>query len=82
VYCGDLGADDVRVELYADARGEDSPVCVQMTRAAGLTASDGYSIYSAAVGATRAPIDFTVRVLPERAGVAIPLEASHILWQR
>ena len=37
---------------------------------------------SAAVPVVRLPADYTVRVIPYRDGVAIPLEDAQILWQR
>jgi starch phosphorylase len=32
--------------------------------------------------ATRPATDYTARVIPNKDGVAIPLEAAQILWQR
>jgi starch phosphorylase len=43
--------------------------------------SGGY-VYSAAVSAARPVGDYTARVIPRCDGVAIPLEAAQILWQR
>jgi glycogen phosphorylase len=44
-------------------------------------AANGYA-YSARVDATRPATDFTARVIPRCAGVAVPLEGARILWQR
>jgi starch phosphorylase len=53
-----------------------------MTRVRQLVgAANGYA-YSARVAATRPATDFTARVIPCCAGVAVPLEAACILWQR
>jgi glycogen phosphorylase len=41
----------------------------------------GY-VYGAPVPATRPASDYTARVIPHCAGVAVPLEAAQILWQR
>ena len=39
-------------------------------------------IYRASVSATRSARDYTARITPHRAGVAVPLEVAPILWQR
>ena len=36
----------------------------------------------ASVPATRPATDYTARIIPHRAGVAVPLEVDPILWQR
>jgi starch phosphorylase len=78
----DLDPEAVRVELYADTSMGESPARLEMTRV-GLSpdASGGY-VYSAEVSAARPAEDYTARVIPRREGVAIPLEAMPILWQR
>jgi starch phosphorylase len=40
------------------------------------------SEYSAVIETHRAAGDFTPRVIPYHAAASVPLEASHILWQR
>jgi starch phosphorylase len=47
-----------------------------------LVGAPGGYIYRATVPAGRQPAVYTARVIPRRAGVAVPLENSHILWQR
>ena len=42
----------------------------------------GSFTYHAAVSATRPPRDYTARLIPRFAGVAVPLEDARILWQR
>jgi starch phosphorylase len=44
-------------------------------------ASGGY-LYSATVSAARPSADYTARIIPRFDGVAVPHEASQILWQR
>ena len=82
VYLHDLDPDAVRVELYADAIDGGDPVREKMERIRPLEDAAGGYVYRAAVPALRPPSDYTARILPHRDGVAIPLEASHILWQR
>jgi starch phosphorylase len=81
VYLDELDPEAVRVELYADGV-DDAPERVEMQRVRQLVgATNGYA-YRAAVPATRPATDYTARVIPHRGGVAVPLEAAHILWQR
>ena len=82
VYLGDLDPKAVRVELYADGANGGSPVRQEMKRVGQLAGAPGGCVYSAAVPAARAPGDYTARVMPNYAGVAIPLEDARILWQR
>jgi glycogen phosphorylase len=81
-YLGDVDPDSVRVELYADGVNGDGPVRQEMKCVRQLVgAARGYA-YSARVDATRPPTDYTARAIPCCAGVAVPLEAARILWQR
>jgi starch phosphorylase len=82
VYLDDLDPNAVRVELYADGVDGDGPVRQEMTRVRELVGAVGGYAYSATVPATRPPTDYTARVIPRYAGVAVPLEATHILWQQ
>ncbi len=81
VYLNDLDPNAVRVELYADGVNGDAPVRQEMKRGQRLSGTSGGYVYRAKVSAARPPTDYTARVIPHRAGVAVPLEAAHILWQ-
>ena len=72
----------VRVELYADGIKGSPPVRQEMTLLHPLADESGGYVFSATVSATRAPTDFTARVMPHCDGVVIPLENPRILWQR
>jgi starch phosphorylase len=72
----------VRVELYAEGVNGGGPVRKEMTRGQKLPGAEKGYVYGAQVQATRAATDYTVRVIPHRSGVAVPLEAAQILWQR
>jgi len=78
----DLDPDAVRVELFADGVMGGAPVRQEMQRVRPLAGGSGGYVYSAAVSAARPPTDYTARVTPHRAGMAIPLEDPRILWQR
>ena len=82
IYLDDLDPTAVQVELYADGINGDAPLRQEMKRLRSLTGALGGHLYSAAVPATRPATDYTVRMIPHFSGIALPLEASHILWQR
>jgi starch phosphorylase len=82
IVINDLDPNTVRVELYADAIGGGDPVRVEMTWLRTLPDASRRSLYQATLAATRPAADYTARVLPQRAGVAVPLECARILWQR
>jgi glycogen phosphorylase len=82
VYLDDLNPHAVRLELYADGVNDDGPVQHEMKRVRQLVGASGIYVYSAAVSAARPPADYTARVIPHCDGVAVPLEATQILWQR
>ncbi len=81
VYLGSLDPNSVRVELYADGVNGGAPERQAMQRGQPLTGTNGFS-YHAEVPATRPATDYTARVIPQHDGVAVPLEAARILWQR
>jgi starch phosphorylase len=81
VYLGGLDPNSVRVELYADGVNGEEPVRQEMMHEKEAVGANG-TLYSAQVSATRPAADYTARVIPYCSGVAIPLEAAHILWQR
>jgi starch phosphorylase len=82
VCLNDLDPNAVRVELCAEGVTDGAPVRQEMKRVGPLAGILGGYVYSAAVSAARPPADYTARVIPHCDGVAIPLEAAHILWQR
>jgi len=82
IYLDDLGAEAVRVELYADGIRGGAPERVAMARVRQLAgATNGYA-YRAAAPAVRPASAYTARPIPCRDGTAVPLEAAQILWQR
>ncbi len=82
VYLNGLGPDAILVELYAEATNTDEPVRHEMTRGPKLVGAENGYCYTAQIEATRPATDYTARVIPHRTGIAVPLEAAHILWQR
>jgi starch phosphorylase len=82
VYLNDLDPNIVRVELYADGIDGSSSIRQEMTRVRPPAGETRGGIYCASVPATRPAADYTARIIPHCAGVAVPLEVDPILWQR
>ena len=82
VFLNDLDSNAVRVELYADGADGGEPVCEEMTGVRPRVDAAGPWVYRATVPTTRPASDYTARMIPQRSGVAIPLESARILWQR
>jgi starch phosphorylase len=82
VYLDDLDPQAVRVELYADGVDGAEPERLEMTRVRPLLGSAGGHVYRGTAAAARPASDYTARILPQHGGVAVPLEAAQILWQR
>jgi starch phosphorylase len=82
VHLNDLDPKAVRIELRTEGVMGSTPVRQEMMLAGQPAgASCGY-VYSAAVSAARPRADYTARVIPQHGGLAVPLEAAQILWQR
>jgi starch phosphorylase len=81
VTLSNIDPNTIRVELYADGVSGGEPERHELRRARPSGEANG-SIFSTQIPATRPASDYTARILPQFAGVAVPLEASQILWQR
>ncbi len=82
VFLSDLDPNAVQVELYADGTNGGAPECLEMKRAHPMADASGCCLYHATVGSARQASDYTARMIPQRSGVAVPLESNRILWQR
>jgi len=82
IFLNDLDQNAVRVELYAGGINAGDPVRVEMKCAQQPPDSSRRCVYHATVSTTRQAEDYTARVMPQRAGAAVPLESARILWQR
>jgi starch phosphorylase len=82
VHLDELDPKAVCVEIYADGIHGSSPVRHEMVRGRQLTGDARGFVYRVAVPASRPATDYTARVIPSGSGVAVPLEAGRILWQR
>ena len=82
MYLDDLDSDAVKVEIYADGVNGAGPVRQEMARSREPVGAARDYVYSARVPATRSVTEYTARLIPHHDGVAVPLEAAQILWQR
>jgi starch phosphorylase len=82
IFLNDLDPNAVRVELYADGINGGDPVREEMKCGRPLPDASRRCLYHATVPTTRPARDYTARVIPQRSGVAVPLESGRILWQR
>lgn len=79
---GGLDPNAVKIELFANSLDGGEPVRREMTRVRDLAGGLPGGIYRASVSAARPVDDYTVRIVPHFERLTVPLEASHILWQR
>ena len=82
IYLGDIGADEVRVEMFADGAGDMPAPVTTMQRGMAIAGSANGHIYTGAAAATRPATDYTVRIIPALAGVRVPAELELIMWQK
>ena len=86
VWLNGIAPNHIRVELFAEGLANQGPERIPMEQ----EVKDGGApdwlqaprAYYAHVPTTRPAEDYTVRILPDYEGVAVPLEDNHILWQR
>lgn len=80
VYLGELTADDVRVELFAEITQEASFCVHPLQKEQALPGSVNGFIYSISIPATHPISDYTPRIRPFHPDCFVPLETSHIFW--
>jgi starch phosphorylase len=81
LHLNSLDPDMLRVELYAAGVNGGAHERHPMARAERAPSDADACLFRAAVPATRPATDYTARAMPSRPGVAVPLEAAHVLWQ-
>ena len=82
VYLGDVPAEAVSVELYADPLDNGEPVRQALVRNEALAGAANAWLYSGAVAAGRAAADYTPRIIGAHPKALVPLELSLIRWYR
>jgi starch phosphorylase len=82
VYPNGLDPDAIAVELYADGVQGGDAERHEMACVHAIDGSTGGFLYQGVTPTDRAASDYTPRIVPKRDDVAVPLEASSILWYR
>jgi starch phosphorylase len=82
VSLGELQAEDIEVQLFADPEGDLPGEAIAMRRERAIPGALNGFIYTCEVGASRPASDYTVRAVPRRDGAALPVELPLIAWQR
>ncbi len=82
VHLGQLGADAVRVELFAEPDDGREPAHREMSRDTAWAAAPGWDRYVASAPSSRLAGDFTPRVMPYHPDAITPLEVPLVVWQR
>jgi starch phosphorylase len=82
LFLNGLSPESVRVELYAEGETGGAPVRNEMELAQPRATGPRGQTYRASVPAARPAGDYTVRAVPYHPGVAVPLEAGAVSWQR
>jgi starch phosphorylase len=80
VFLDDIDPDAVSVELYAEAQKDGDAITQAMNRGERLVGATNAFSYTASVATSRPAADYTPRLVPQRAGAFVPLEAPFILW--
>jgi starch phosphorylase len=81
VFLGDVPADGVRVEAYADPPGGDGPgVTVPMAADHAIVGAVNGTVFAGVLPEGRPVTDYTPRVVPSHAGAIVPLDLGLIAW--
>jgi starch phosphorylase len=81
IFLGEISAGDVRVELFAEARGDAASVVIQLHKEREIPGAINGHVYAGLLPASRAVEDYTVRIVPYHEAAQLPAELPLILWQ-
>lgn len=81
VFLNGMPADQVSVELYANAVDGNPPLTRKMNLQKGAGEKENALYFSAVVPADRPAYHYTARIVPVNPLLSIPLECDRILWQ-
>ena len=79
-FLGKIDPEAVRVELYAEAEKDGSPITFAMNRGECLFGVTGAFNYTVSVPRGRPVGHYTPRLVPQHSSARVPLEAPFILW--
>ena len=80
VYLGDLPADSVAAQLYAEAAADQPAARVPMQPTGPVPGAINGVMFRADVSTSRPAADFTARLVPAHPHARVPLETNRILW--
>jgi starch phosphorylase len=80
-YLGELSADFVAVQLYAEAFGAEPAACVTMQRSGPIHGAVNGFLYRGSVSSRRPAEHYTPRIVPCHPEALVPTEAAHITWR-
>jgi starch phosphorylase len=81
VYLGEVEADDVEVEIYAEPTPSEPASTFKLARNATISGTTNGYLYTGNVPASRPADHHTVRIVPHHPSVRIPNELAMILWR-
>ena len=81
VYLGELNAENIRIELFANGIAGDPPIRIRCGGAAAGRVNQRLHLPHH-IPANRPASDYTPRMVPHVDGIAVPLELGLIRWQR
>jgi len=81
-YLGDVRADFVQVQLYAEAIGGHPAACVTMERSGPIHGAVNGFLYRGSVPSGRPAEHYTPRIVPYHPEAFVPAEAAHITWRK
>jgi glycogen phosphorylase len=82
VFLGEVSPEHVRVEIFADAKGEVAPEALELHREHPIAGSINGFIYAGAVPSSREASEYTVRIVPHHEAAFLPTELPLIRWQQ
>ena len=82
VYMGEVSPNSVRVELFADAKGELLPEVILLFQEQAIPGSSNGYVYAGVVETSRPADDYTVRAVAYHPDAVLPTELPLITWQR
>ncbi|MFO1058377.1 MAG: alpha-glucan family phosphorylase [Dongiaceae bacterium] len=80
-YLGDVGPDEIRLELFAETAGG-APEIVPLVRGEALAGTANGYLFAGREPGRRPAADYTVRILPQHPEACLPAELPLIFWQR
>ena len=82
VFLGDVSDDQIRVELFADAKHDAAAEAVVLHKEQAIPGALNGFIYGGALATGRAVEEYTVRIVPYHPDAQLPAELPLIAWQR